>query len=761
MTAPALLRRLTTFRHLRTRLTVLYMGLFGLTLLLTAIAVVSAVSGSARRMVRDELGASGEVYAQIWASRSAQLKQGAAVLAQDYGFREAVATGDQATVRSALDNLRARQGVEGALILGVDGYADATGVTPDDAALDALYTGLDSGRIDAGVIRIGDQTYQAVAAPIMAPVLIGWVVFTDPLDAGQMRNLERLSAIPLSAQVLARGEPGWIDTADRQPALADTPQGRSMVLARPLPSFNAAAPAALVLTYPLTRAMKPYQTLFLWLGIIAVVGLAIIMAGTWRLSRDLTRPITALDEAVHRVQQGEYMEAPVGSSDEIGRLAARFNAMIGDLRDREHRLTHMALHDQETGLPNRLALERLAGSQDGLWVVLIGIDRFEVVRNAIGYDAMARLITAVGMRLTELSDGGSISRVSAAVLGLVVVAADEAEALRIGERLCGAAHAPFTVAGAPVDIALTAGVACRGGTGANLTSPVDRAAAALAQARRLRRVAAGFDATAYGDPAGNLSLISELMAALDNGEFSLAYQPKYDFRAERITGVEALARWTHPRRGFVPPDLFVAMAEETGHIRPLTEWVVRQAIKDQATMAAAGHEVLVSVNISGRLLSDDSFADFALEQIAASGAHLCFEITETAVMDDPERALAVIERLSAAGVYVSLDDYGSGLSSLTYLKRIKADELKIDKSFVMGLDESARDALLVKSTIDLAHSLGLRITAEGVETPTALALLRGMGCDMAQGYLIGRPKPLAALIERLNGPAVEAEVAAA
>lgn len=760
------LRRLTSFRYLRTRLTVLYTGLFGLTLLLTAIAVVSAVSGSARRMVRDELGASGAVYAQIWAARSAQLKQGAAMLAQDYGFREAVATGEEATVRSALDNLRARQGVDGALILGVDGYASATGVAVDDATLDLLFNGLDSGQVETGVIQIGDKTYQAVAAPIMAPVLIGWVVFTDTLDATQMRNLEQLSAIPLSAQVLPRGQASWINaaalkTADHRPILADTPQGRSMVLARPLPSFDTATPASLVLTYPLTRAMKPYETLFLWLGGIAVIGLGILMTGTWVLSRDLTRPITALDNAVHRARQGDYVEAPVDSEDEIGRLATSFNAMIGDLRDREHRLTHMALHDQETGLPNRLALERLAGSQEGLWVILVGIDRFEVVRNAIGYDAMALLVTAVGQRLSQLSDGASISRVSAAVLGLVMVAEDEAAALVIAERLAACAQQPFSVSGAPVDITLSAGVACRGEAGATLTSPVDRAAIAVARARQLHRPAAGFDERAYGDPAGNLSLISELMAALDNGEFSLAYQPKYDFRAEAITGVEALARWTHPRRGFVPPDLFVGMAEETGHIRPLTEWVVRQAIIDQKAMAAAGHQVMVSVNISGRLLSDDSFADFALEQIAASGASLCFEITETAVMRDPERALGVIARLSDAGVHISLDDYGSGLSSLGYLKRIRADELKIDKSFVMDMDQSARDALLVKSTIDLAHGLGLKITAEGVETPTALALLRGMGCDMAQGYLIGRPKPLAALIERLDSPSVESSVVAA
>lgn len=471
--------------------------------------------------------------------------------------------------------------------------------------------------------------------------------------------------------------------------------------------------------------------------------------------------LSRLAGAVERVRQGDYAALPDSDDPDLARLTEAFNAMVADLRDREQRLTHVALHDHETGLTNRLALERLAGSQEGLWVILIGIDRFEVVRDAIGYDAMGRLVAAVGARLSALADGASVSRVSAAALGLVVMAEDEAAALRIAADLCGAARSPFDVSGAPVDISLTAGVAQRGEAGATLAPPVDRAAIALAQARRLRLPVSGFDEAAYGDPAGALSLISELMAALDNGEFSLAYQPKYDFRAERITGVEALARWTHPRRGSVPPELFVGMAEETGHIRPLTEWVVRQAIVDQAALAAAGHKVMVSINVSGRLLSDDGFADFALEQIAGTGARLCFEITETAVMHDPERALEVIERLSAAGIRVSLDDYGSGLSSLAYLKRIHADELKIDKDFILGLDQSARDALLVKSTIDLAHGLGLTITAEGVETPTALALLRGMGCDMAQGFLIGKPEPLDVLMIRLERPADAPDVTAA
>ncbi|WP_332639748.1 EAL domain-containing protein [Brevundimonas sp.] len=747
--------RLLTFRNLRTRLTLLYMGLFGLALILSAIAVVTAVTNSARHMVRGEMTSAGAVYGQLWEARSSQLGQSARVLAGDHAFRQAVAANDAPAMRSALDDLRARQGLDGALVLGVDGHATPTGVTLDEAARTALFKGLESGGPESGVLTIGGQPFQVVAAPVDTPAPAGWVVFAERLDAAQMRNLEGLSPIPLSAAVVLNPAQASIG----QPVTVETGQGLSMQLAHPLPSFDPAAKTFLLLTSPLDRAMKPYESLFLWLAAIGAAGLALLMGGTWVLSRGLTQPITALDEAVHRLQQGEYVEAPVTSTDEIGRLAASFNAMVGDLRDREAKLTHMALHDQETGLPNRLSLERQAGGHTDAWVVLFGVDRFEVVRNAIGYDSMGRLLAVLGARLSALADGAPMARVGAGSLGLVIIARSKAEALEAAEHLAAAAQAPISVNGAPVDIALTAGVAGHGAAGSDLPSPVDRAAIALDQARASRQSAAAFDEVAYGDPAGNLSLISELMTALNNGEVSLAYQPKYDFRAQGVTGVEALMRWTHPRRGAVSPDLFIGMAEETGHIRPLTEWAIRRAIEDQKTLAAAGHVLTVSVNISGRLLSDESFADFAVEEVATSGADLCFEITETAVMGNPEMALRTIDRFADAGISVSLDDYGSGLSSLTYLKRIRADELKIDKSFILGLDDSARDGLLVKSTIDLAHGLGLKVTAEGVETPTALALLRGMGCDMAQGYLIGRPAPMAALLDRL-APAEGAKSAA-
>jgi len=757
------------FRSLRTRLTVVFVALFVVAMAVVGAAVTAAIGNGARSLVRDELAATGAVYEAIWKSRTDQLRQGAGVLAQDFGFRDAVATADEATVKSALDNLRARQGVDGALMMATDGYVTAVGAPLDDAAADSLWTGLNAGS-EAGVLTAAGRPFQAVAAPIMAPTLIGWVIFVDRLDQAEMTGLEGLSAIPLTASVVSREDGVWRDgggaalpasvanavaaslaEADARPVTHDSPDGDSMTLARSLPSFDARRPAALTLTYPLKLALAPYGDLFFWLAMIGAASAALLGCGAWALSRSVTRPIAELDQAVHALERGEHALVPITSQDEIGRLAAGFNAMVGGLKDREARLTHLALHDQETGLPNRRMMERQIARTPDARVLLVGVDRYEVVRNAIGHDAMSQMIQILGMRLSALAAGETISRVGVDALGLVIEGSDAGRLRMTAERLLQAAREPVVVNGAPIDVALTIGAADRGGPGAQIDSAIDRAAVAVDQARAARRAWMLFDEMAYGDPGGNLSLISELMTALNQGQVTLAYQPKHDYRARRITGVEALMRWTHPRRGFVPPDLFIGMAEETGHIRALTEWAVRRALADQRALAEAGHQVTMSVNLSGRLLSDESFVDVVLDATRGAAGRLCLEITETAVMHDSEAALRMISRFADAGVSVSLDDYGSGLSSLAYLKRIQADELKIDKAFVMGLDQSSRDALLVKSTIDLAHGLGMKVTAEGVETETALALLSGMGCDMAQGYFIGRPMPLNDLIARLQG----------
>jgi EAL domain-containing protein (putative c-di-GMP-specific phosphodiesterase class I) len=279
---------------------------------------------------------------------------------------------------------------------------------------------------------------------------------------------------------------------------------------------------------------------------------------------------------------------------------------------------------------------------------------------------------------------------------------------------------------------------------------IERASIALDQTRQGGQKAGMYDEAAYGDPARNLSLMGEMRRALETGAIYLAHQPKYNFRTGRIDSAESLVRWRHPTRGNISPDLFVPMAEETGHIRVLTEWVLERAIADQKAFTEKGYPIKLAVNISARLLSDTDFAKRAVALARQAPHQICFEITETAVINNPVAALENIELFASSGVHVAIDDYGSGLSSLAYLKQLPAHELKIDKLFVQNITSSQRDALLVRSTIDLAHGLGMNVTAEGVETPAAFALLASMNCDLAQGYLISRPCSVKELIALLS-----------
>ncbi len=240
--------------------------------------------------------------------------------------------------------------------------------------------------------------------------------------------------------------------------------------------------------------------------------------------------------------------------------------------------------------------------------------------------------------------------------------------------------------------------------------------------------------------------------AINRGEFQLVYQPKLDVRSKSIGSIEALMRWHHPRDGVRMPDTFIGETEESGAIGRLTLWAFDRAIEDQRQLRERdGIDVVPYVNLSAQLLNHPATVITLCRRAAQPGVRLGIEITERSVIDDPAHAFTNIDRLREAGYAIAIDDYGVGLSSLTYLKQIAADELKIDKSFVIALDTSHRDPLIVRSTIDLAHALGMVVTAEGVESPAAYALLSVMGCDMVQGYLIGRPMPLSEVAAFIAG----------
>jgi EAL domain-containing protein (putative c-di-GMP-specific phosphodiesterase class I)/GGDEF domain-containing protein len=425
----------------------------------------------------------------------------------------------------------------------------------------------------------------------------------------------------------------------------------------------------------------------------------------------------------------------------------------------EARESHrLALLDPETGLANRAALQKreaeLLASETGgiVMVAAISLDRFPHLRGAIGHTAMIDLMRRIAARFARAYPEAQIGRLSSANFGMAFVARDMDHAHQIAATLQAAIATPILLRDNRVDVNVTIGISepTDAVAYARDFASFDRAMIAVDQAHAARKQIAHFDAELYGNPGSTLSLMSEMLRALDNGQMSVVYQPKYAIVSEEIVGAEALVRWSHPERGALRPDLFVQMAEETGHIAALTEWVLRRAVADQQKLRAEGYEMCISVNWSGQLIDDSDFADVALDITRDCDGMICLEVTETAIIGSARLARQTLERFRAAGLTISIDDYGSGLSSLAYLKNIPADELKIDKAFVMNMATDTVDAVLVRSAVSLAHSLGLSVVAEGVEDAAALELLRGMGCDLAQGYLIARPMPLADLVTFLD-----------
>ena len=766
------------FQKLQTKLSVLYGALFGVLLTLVAAAAYTTITQNAERAIRKELQASGTVFDRIWALRSQHLHDSASLLAHDFGFRSAVATQDMATTQSALDNLRSRLSLDKAFIVRLDGTVTGLDSTQIDEGADNLWTALDAKDDAAGVLMIDRRPYEAISAPVMAPNLVGWVVFAARLDRADLAALERLSALPLHAELIKRDSRGlWtrpeaktpapadlraIDAfaveaakASQSPRRLDLTSGAAIALAKPLKTLGSGEQTALLLRYPLAAALAPYRPMLAAIGLLGALSVVALLLGSWLLARSVTRPISALDEAAHRLMRGEEAQVQIASSDEVGRLAVSFNRMAFEIRERERRITHLALHDSETELLNRRALTQnleslIAENPSGVVIAAaLGIERFDFVRSAIGYGLVGALLKELVGRIIAHRPELRPARLATGILGVAFRAADLAEAQALLAELARLLEQPVRLGATTVDVGLRVGFAACPRHAATAEALLERANIALDQAQSGAGKVALFDVAAYGDPASNLSLMSEMLDAMSTGALTLYHQPKLDLRTGRICGAEALARWRHPVRGMLPPDLFVNMAEETGHIRALSDWVLDQAIADQSRLRAAGRDLMISVNLSGRLVGDGDYASNAIRRIADTKARICFEITETAVIENPDTALRLIDAYAAAGVPISIDDYGSGLSSLAYLKQIAAQELKIDKTFVLGLAEGQRDALLVRSTIDLAHALGMKVTAEGVENAESLAILSLMGCDVAQGYHVARPMTPDALLEFL------------
>ena len=766
------------FKRLSTKLAVMYGGLFSLALLLIACACYMAIISYARTSVQKELQANAMVFKRIWTLNSDALQTNAALLSRDFGFKQALATHDTATVESAFDNLQARLKAQSGVILGADGQPmvgerGALG----QAVADALRTRSEDGPT-SGIVAVDSHPYQAVAAPVMAPDRLGWVAFATRLDDNEMKTMQTLSAIPIKAAVMTQTRGGlWQGPADQTrgfkadslsffidqslmthaASMVDSRGGKLIAVATALPALDGQQKSVLLLTYPLGLALDTYRPLLTGLFAIGALGLLFVVIASLYLSRSLVRPILALKDAAFNLKDGRSGQVKVTTNDEMADLAHAFNAMAISIEDRERDITRLAKTDIATGLPNRSSFEDYVGGlrdrtgDDGMVVVAIGIERFAHIRAVWGVTYAHTLVGRLQAILAGIFERAYIARLSADTIGLTLNSCSAEQALPLAKAIFARLAKRIKVTDdQSLDVMVTLGVYHIGNARPTSDEMIERALIALDQARAAKSSIVLFDPRIYSELADNLLLTDQLYAALQQRAMQVYYQPKFSYRENRITSVEALVRWQHPERGFVSPQRFVQIAEETGCIRDLTLQVLQTCLADQQRLKDAGIELGISINYSGRLLSDENFNARTLALCDQAVGPICLEITETAVIEDPTIGLAAINTFVSHGLEISIDDFGTGLSSLAYLKQIPAHELKIDRSFIMEIESGQRDALLVRSSIELAHGLGMKVTAEGVETGTAFTLLQAMGCDMAQGYGIARPMAFDKLIPFLE-----------
>jgi diguanylate cyclase (GGDEF)-like protein len=732
-----------------------------LTFLLLLAAVLAAALGSVS--FANRVNAERAVKRQLDSNRRL-LTLAARGVADDYAFREAVAERDTDTLVSALENGGTRIGAAMVVLTSLNGQVMAVSgsraVVGAQFPINSLQRDAASPESAPSVMVDDGKIYQLVAVQVKSPLPVAWIIMGFELDQDVASGLAKISGMEVS--LLMHSGETWVDVVTSDPVAA---LGTRIVRGAAPPTRTRGAENAEekhTLERSLADARAPFErltiTLF-WIAGVSLIGFG--WAAFW-IARNITRPLQELTESVHQIRGGTYDGAlKLQRSDELGVLAEGLQLMQSAVMSRDQSIRRLAYQDTLTGLMNRTAftdalratLSEAHGSSIG--VAVINLNRFRRINEHLGYPVGDAVLSDVASRL------GSVPSVTSAVARL---AADQFAAftrLRApedlqawGTSLLLALSEPVVVEAQPIDISATIGLAA---SLVDAPAPDDLlrcADLALEQARREKRPLATYEEVQDPATRDQLSLLGELRHAVEHDELRLFFQPKIELATGRVAGAEVLLRWEHPTRGLLSPVAFIPFAEQTGFIRRITRWTLDRAIAQAAQWHREGNSLPLAVNISADDIADprlDARVAGLLTRHQLPPSLLTLELTESGFIEDPNQALGMLDALAALGVNLSIDDFGTGYSSLSHLARMPANEVKIDRSFVVGLESDGEYAAVVRSAIDMGHSLGMKVVAEGIETEVAAQQLRAFGCDVAQGYLYAKPMPCEALQSWLEG----------
>jgi diguanylate cyclase (GGDEF)-like protein len=763
---------------------------FSILLFLVLMAILFSINGifsnNTNRDIQKHLDTGHKLFNFINEENSLRLTQTASILASDFAFREAIATGDRNTIISALANHRARFQASAMFLVNTNHQliADTTGLTQANEKLPfpELIVAAENDGTAAAIVLLNGKLYQIVVVPVLAPTPIAWLASGFIIDDNYAHQLQSLTGLEVSLLTrqnnakqwqlqtstlpnsLAKNLPSVLSNVMNhrqqatEPNAAEFSLGDEDYLAR-ISKMTSSADLKIVavLQRSLREALKPLYFLQKMLLILSLLAFTVALIASAWIARSITNPIRQLSAQAQRIQAGDYTQA-IGNRnqrnhpDEIGQLAASFNHMSQSIAVRETKIIELANSDLLTGLPNRAVfLQRLETAiknidQTGaiITVMMMDIDRFKEVNEILGHHIGDLLLKEVARRLQTVvsRESDTVARLGGDEFAILMMTADDEGTQFIANKVLKIFDQSIMLEGQEIIANASIGIAYHPQHGEDMNTLLSHADLAMYAAKRNHASYLIYDTSLESQSQQHLSLMAELRHALANNEFTLYYQPKIALTTGAVSHVEALIRWDHPLRGQVTPDNFIPFAEHTGFIIKITRWVIEQVIRQQQEWIKTGVMINVSINISARdLIAPKLPAIFAklMQGHDVPPQCLMLEITESSIMANLQGAMDTMNTLRSMGLQMSVDDFGTGYSSLAYLKRLPVSELKIDRSFVINMESGSDDAIIVRSTIDLAHNMGLTVVAEGVENQGTYDMLAAMGCDYLQGFYISRP----------------------
>ena len=744
----------------KNRLLILIVLLVALTEGVTIVLALAYLNQGVRTESSEDLLSTRTVLNRLLEARAQQLRSAGEVMVADFAFREAATSGDRPTIRSVLQNHARRINANVALLYSMTG--EVLGSTLQTADARAPMPPADEQTGDTTELAvIAGHPYQLVFVQLRAPQPIAWVALGFSLDealAGQLRDVANAEIAfvtrdggthfvtsTLGEEQSTRLQSLSETAATDMPRLTSFRNAEYLILGTPLPARGGTV--QMIMLRSLDQALAEFRQMRVALLLIGCATLVAAILVALFAARTVVRPLGSLVEATRQIARGDYQAEPVAvkGGEEFEHLAQAFNDMQEGIRQREQRIFEQATRDSLTGFPNRRAFRKLLESQLGqlepLSVAIIDVRRFRDLNASVGYHIGDQVLRALAARLqTLVGDANWCARIGADQFAIGMPFSD----VTVSERLLQLAaewRQGISVERMPLSVEMRFGVAeWRHHVSAD--DLLRQAGVALVEAKSGNSLAVVFQPSHDVEHRRRVTLVAELRRAIANDHLSLVYQPLVQMKNREAVMFEALVRWNHASLGEISPAEFVPLAERASMVADLSRWVMSATIRQLAQWRRQGLNIDLAVNLSATDITDIGLPMRVLSLLQQHGvpaSQLILEVTESTIMSEPALAAEVMQKLRNAGVRFAVDDFGTGHSSLAQLHSLPVDELKIDRAFVMNLDRNANNQAIVRATTELGHSLGLRVVAEGVETPEVWSILLRLGCDIAQGYFISRP----------------------